>query len=126
MQETSVNHFQRLNVAPCARLCPTELELHYLKASRKVHPDRIGRNGGPSSEGEALEAAALLNEAQSTLADPWDRYVYLIETLEPSAMSDTKQLDPAFLMQAMELGERVDSVRGDAAASSELAKDIDH
>jgi hypothetical protein len=151
LADPRADHFARLKLERDPAVCPSTLEIRYLRASRIVHPDRVqamqsAANGpsAPSGSGGdatsmesrghaasaqapecpvtvALEASALLNEAQRILAQPWERYPYLAELLVPGVMEATKQLDPMFLMEAMELGERVDDARRAAAEDPQAA-----
>ncbi len=118
--DKTADYFALFDLERMARLCPTELELRYLKASRTVHPDRNKNN-----EDAAIEASARLNGAQEVLTNPWQRYPYLAELLEPGVMARTKNLDQMFLIEAMELGERVDEVRGNAQKASSLSSEVD-
>lgn len=152
LADPELDHFERLQLERDPSVCPTTLELRYLRASRIVHPDlQQARNGNgqstsSNSEGAestvfdrdavqaepprcpvelAIEASALLNEAQRVLAHPWERYPYLAELLVPGVMEATKQLDPSFLMQAMELGETVDEARGNPEATRAQKREIE-
>ncbi|PIE22612.1 MAG: hypothetical protein CSA62_11605 [Planctomycetota bacterium] len=121
LADPSVDHFTRLHIKRDPAVCPTTLEIRYLRASRLVHPDTNNDTSGQA----AIEASALLNEAQRILAKPWERYPYLAELLVPGVMDATKQLDPIFLMEAMELGEEVEAARQQAEARIEKQYEIE-
>jgi molecular chaperone HscB len=116
------DHFTRLGVPRRFAIDAAELERHYLARSRAVHPDYHA--GGPTADlAASLELSAALNEAYSTLRDPFSRAEYLL-TLEggPSA-ADQKQMPPAFLAEMLEAREQVEEAKaGNNACESRLAE----
>ena len=83
-----------------------ELEKTYLALSRETHPD-THPGASPAEQVAILSRSADINDAYNVLKDPWRRARAILELREPGIMDQTKQLDPAFLMAAMEEAEAV-------------------
>lgn len=81
-----------------------ELEHRYLEVSRETHPDRAAMG---ADETATLRRSALVNDAYRTLRDPWRRAEAIIDRADATAMERKKGLCPVFLLEAMELAERV-------------------
>ena len=92
--------------APSMDLDLDELERRYLAASRTTHPD-FHVDVEPAHAAAMIARAATVNDAYRVLRDPWRRARLLCEQLESGVMERNKALDPAFLMDAMELAEQV-------------------
>lgn len=116
-QSSRQDHYALLGLEPSPTVDADSLELKYLKASRKVHPD-LNRD---VEEAELIEASSRLNEAYETLSDPWKRLPYLAELYSPCILEETKNMAPCFLMEAMELGEMVE----EAHEHPELAEKLE-
>lgn len=101
--------FALLGVPHSLDLDEDQLEQAFFRRSRDLHPDH--QEGG--GDAEAQLRSAELNEAYRQLADPWLRARALVELRQPGAMQECKQLDPEFLMSAMELAEQVSSAAGE-------------
>ena len=110
-----MDHFRLLGVAPSPDPDLEELERRYLEKSRAAHPDRPG-----NAVEQGLVDQAALNEAWRVLQDPWARFSYLIEKLEPGCLAAHKTLSPAFLATAMEAHEEVLAAQDDDARRAEL------
>lgn len=91
------------------------LESRYLRLSRECHPDlhRAKETGDCIA---VLQRSAEINDAWRILRDPWQRARALLELLSPGALERNKKLDPAFLVEALELAEAVAFADPDAAA----------
>lgn len=100
---------------------PADLERAYLARSREVHPDY---HAVSADRAAVLAKSAAVNEAYSTLRDPFRRADYLLTV----SLGDTPQtavaLTPAFLMQAMELRERLEAAGTDAGELVVLDTDL--
>src|SRR4029453_13197093 len=92
------------------RLAPRALEASYIRLSRLLHPDFHGSEGEEALE-RANRGSALLNEAWSVLTDDQARHEYLLELTDPGALERNKTLPPAFLAEAMELSEDLESAQ---------------
>ena len=121
-----MDHFERLGLERDPRPCPVQLEKAYLQKSRETHPDRLRGKGQWRAEDEDLylQASAALNKAYRTLSRPWERFAYLVELFEPGILERTKNLSPAFLLEAMEMGEAIDEARGDQERERKIATNL--
>ncbi|HET6575103.1 MAG TPA: Fe-S protein assembly co-chaperone HscB [Fimbriiglobus sp.] len=120
------DHFERLGLP---RRFPVDLaaaEREYLARSRAVHPD-FHQLGSAAEQRASLELSAALNEAYSTLKDPARRAEYLLALHGGPTAQQAKDLDQAFLMEMLDLRERIEQARasadraGVAAIEGELA-----
>ena len=102
------DHFERLGLPRRFAIDRDELEANYLKLSRETHPDRH-RMGNAETQAESLQASAELNQAYTTLREPHRRAEYLLQLSGGPSASEDKGSDPAFLMEMMELRERIDA-----------------
>lgn len=117
------DHFDRLGLPRRFALDAAQLEQHYLAQSRAVHPDYHADR--PEAELTAsTELSAALNEAYTTLKDPYRRAEYLL-TLEggPTA-AEHKALHAGFLNEMLELRERIEEARGQPAALAQLESEF--
>jgi molecular chaperone HscB len=125
LQEASgASHYTRLGIAPRPDIDPGALETTYLRISRVLHPDFHGGSDDALRE-LALRNSALLNEAFSVLNDPQLRAEYLLGLHDAEALERCKQLDPAFLIESMELSEAIEEA-GTRADRAALARHGEH
>lgn len=101
-----MNPFAVLGLEPRMDLPHDKLEQAYLSLSRETHPD-AHPNATPEEQVEILSRSAAINDAYKVLKDPWRRAEAILELRQPGILDETKQLDPAFLMEAMEQAESV-------------------
>ena len=114
------DHFERLGLPRRFSLDSTALEAAYLDRSRAVHPDfHHTGSGGEQAASEALTAA--VNEAYTTLKDPFRRAEHLLSIMNGPSATDVKDIPPAFLMEMMDLREEVE--RADAAGKAKHEAD---
>lgn len=112
--------FERLGLPRRFSLDPTAFEAAYLDRSRAVHPDfHHGGSGGEQAASEALTAA--VNEAYTTLKDPFRRAEHLLALLGGPTATDVKDIPPAFLMEMMDLREEIE--RADTAGKAKHEAD---
>ena len=98
--------FAVLGLEPRMDLPAADLEEVYLRLSRETHPD-AHPGASPDQQVSILTQSAEINDAYRVLRDPWERARAILELREPGIMEQTKQLDPGFLMAAMEEAEAV-------------------
>jgi molecular chaperone HscB len=100
------------------------LSARYREAQRTAHPDKFAN----ASEAERLlsvQIAARINEAYRVLKNPLSRGRYLLE-LQGVDLDDTDTaFDGAFLMEQMELRERLADVKNSAEPEAQLKKIAD-
>ncbi len=105
-----------LGLPPAMDLDERELERRYLELSRECHPD-YHRDRAGEEQVVMLQQAARLNDAYRVLREPWRRAQAILELSEPGILERTKQLCPAFLMEAMDVAEEVAAVAPANAAA---------
>lgn len=117
------DYFALFNLTPVFDVNPAELATRYRELQRMVHPDRFAA----ASDAERLRAvrrAAEVNDAFQTLKDPVRRARYLLELKGVDTDDETDTvMDPAFLMEQLELRERLEQAqsREGAARAQALA-----
>ena len=120
------DHFERLGLSRRFPVDPAAVEREYLTRSREVHPD-FHQLGSPDEQRASVELSAALNEAYLTLKDPVRRAEYLLSLHGGPTAQQVKDLDQAFLMDMLDLRERIEQARsaadwaGVAAIEGELA-----
>ncbi len=104
------------------------LTQRYRQLQRSVHPDRFA-SATDRERRLSVQQAAFINQAFQTLKDPLLRARYLLELsgMDLNEESNTV-IDAEFLMEQMELRERLEAVRDESDAHAslvELMQDID-
>lgn len=98
----------------------------YREAQRAVHPDKFA-NASEAERRLSVQMAARVNEAHRVLKDPLARGRYLLELRGVELDDMDTAFDGAFLMEQMELRERLAEVKGSADPHQQLqmiAQDI--
>ena len=105
------NHFELFGLPVTFDVDIDDLASRYREMQRSVHPDRFA-NASDQDRRLSLQMTALINEAFQTLKDPVRRGRYLLglRGVDLGDETDTA-MDPAFLMEQMELREQLDEVR---------------
>jgi len=105
------NHYELFNLPVSYEVDQETLALRYRDLQRAVHPDRFA-NASEQEKRLSVQQAAQINEAFQVLKSPLPRARYLLE-LRGLPLDDTNtQMDPAFLMEQMEMREALAEVRG--------------
>jgi molecular chaperone HscB len=119
------DHFERLGLPRRFSVDPAAVEREYLARSRAVHPD-FHHLGSSAEQRASLELTAALNEAYLTLKDPARRAEYLLTLLGGPTAQQEKNLDQAFLMDMLELRERIEEARaaGDPAVVGAIEAEL--
>jgi molecular chaperone HscB len=110
-------YFELLGL-PCRfALDPHEVEEKYLRRSREVHPD-YHQLGSASEQRASLEMTAALNQAYSSLRDPFRRAEYLLELGGGPSAAEHREMSSAFLEEMLELRMQIEELRGAGDRSS--------
>lgn len=122
------NHFELFGLPVSFDVDADDLTLRYRELQRRVHPDKFA-NASDQERRLSLQMTALVNEAFQTLKDPVRRGRYLLDLrgVDMGEETDTA-MDPAFLMEQMELRENLDEIRqadNPGKQLAELANQID-
>jgi len=101
------NYFEILGLPVSFDIDQAQLTERYRDLQKQVHPDRHSHQSDREQR-LAVQYTAYLNEALTTLKSPLKRAQYLLSLQGIDTLSDSRtQLDPMFLMEQMELRERV-------------------
>lgn len=105
------NHFELFGLPVTFELDADDLASRYREMQRRVHPDKFA-NASDQDRRLSLQLTALINEAFQTLKDPVRRGRYLLSLRGVDLGDETDTaMDPAFLMEQMELRENLEEVR---------------
>jgi molecular chaperone HscB len=98
--------FDTLGLEPSFRLDLQELSKRQIQLSQALHPDKfVGRSAGERRQ--ALSRAIEVNEAHRALKSPLERAKILLSRLEDSHGEVEAPMSPEFLMEMMELREKL-------------------
>ncbi|MCU0705594.1 MAG: Fe-S protein assembly co-chaperone HscB [Fimbriiglobus sp.] len=114
-----IDCFERLGLPRRFSLDLTALETAFLDRSRAVHPD-FHHSGSQGEQAAAEALTAAVNEAYTTLKDPFRRAEHLLTLLGGPSAAEVKEIPPAFLMEMMDLREEIE--RADAAGKLKYEK----
>lgn len=119
-----VDYFERLGLPRRFSIDPVEVERRYLLRSRECHPD-LQSLATEAEQIAAIEQTASLNQAFTTLKDPFRRAEYLLGLLGGPTASQEKSLDQSFLMSMMDIREQMDELRASGQDLRELEIDLE-
>ena len=106
---TSKNAFELLGLEPRFDLDPAALERAFFERSKELHADRFA--SAPAAERvAALSKSRALNDAYQAIKKPVARAEYLLARAGV-VIGDNERLDPAFLMEILELREELAEAR---------------
>jgi molecular chaperone HscB len=116
------NYFELFDLPVCTRVNLADLSERYRKLQHQMHPDRFAA----ATEHEqrlSLQYTTLVNEAYEVLSSTLKRAMYLLE-LRGIELSETEntEVEPLFLMQQIELRERLEEVSEAADPIEELGQ----
>jgi len=109
--ELTQNHFELFGLPVAFDIDAQQLAERYRELQRTVHPDRYA-NASDRERRLSIQHAAQVNDAFQTLKSSLRRARYLLQ-LQGVEFDDEKEthLDPAFLMEQIELREALADVR---------------
>ena len=120
MVDLTLNYFELFQIPVACDIEQKLLARTYRELQKAVHPDRFA---GEGSRQQRLSAqyAAHVNEAYDTLKSPLPRMVYLLKLSGRELdMENNTIMDPAFLMEQMELREAMAELRQEANPEATL------
>ena len=108
MTQLTDNYFELYGMPVNFQLDTSELARRHRELMSRFHPDKHVQSDGLNKK-QVAQMAALLNESYTTLKSPIKRAAYLLSLvgLDDKADSETSN-DGAFLMQQLELREKVE------------------
>lgn len=116
------SYFELFDLPETFEVDREQLAERYRELQREAHPDRHA-DGSDSERLAAVQRAAWINEGYRVLKDPVARARYLLER-RGVAIDDEQNtaMDPAFLMEQMELREKLAGIRDEADPFGELER----
>ena len=110
--------YERLGLPRRFSVDTAELERQYLMRSLEAHPD-FHTASAPEAQANAEAESAAINEAYTTLKDPFRRGEALMALLGGPGAAEQKEMPPVFLMEMLELREQIEQAIGPAKAKIE-------
>ena len=119
---TTQTHFELFELPVSFEVDLSDLSQRYRELQRVVHPDKFV-NASDRERLLSVEKAAAINEAYQILKSPQRRARYMLE-LQSVSFDDEKDtaLDPAFLMEQIELREALSELKQTADPMASLNK----
>jgi len=101
-----------------------KIQQHYMTLQMQVHPDKFA-NGSDQEKRLSMQQTSWLNEAQATLKDDVLRASYLLKLkgLDINLENETT-VDMDFLMQQLEMRERLEKIKQDSINPGETDSSI--
>ena len=123
----SQNYFEIFSLDVSTNPDLIKLNENNRELQRVVHPDKFA-NSNEADKRQAMQKTSLINQAFNTLKDPVLRLQYMLSLkgIDMNGETDTS-MDGAFLMDQMELREKISDVRSQSDPLDELdviAKDL--
>ena len=116
-------HFERLGIPHRFQVDPTVLEREYLVRSRALHPD-YHQLSSSAEQTASVELSASLNEAYTTLKDPFTRTEYMLRLAGAPSASDLKEMPTEFLEEMLELRMEIGGLKPDTPAVEAMEKQL--
>ena len=114
------NYFQLFDLPESYHVDQLQLSDRYRSLQKQLHPDRFA-HAGEREQLRAVQYTAHVNEALNTLKTPIKRAQYLVQLRGREACPESGgRIDPQFLIQQMELRERLEQVKQHADPEAEL------
>lgn len=122
-----MNYFELFALTPNFEVDAAELKSKFRTLQSQFHPDKFA-NENDQLKSAALQKAALINDAFSTLTNPVRRAEYLLSMQGVDLAGEQQTLqDMDFLMQQMQLRESLEQIESSAdpeAAIDAMAKQL--
>lgn len=122
MPLSSQTHFEWFSLPTSFDIDLQKLRSNYLELQKELHPDKAAGKEGVDRN-QVVRLNTQLNDAYDSLRDPVKRAIYLLQ-LEGIAYDPDRQTqdDPAYLMQQLEIRERLGDLSADQA---DLDRELD-
>jgi len=116
----STNYFELFEIPVDYAVDLDRLQHRYRELQKAVHPDKYA-NASSQERRISMQQTSWINQALHTLKHPVERAVYLLQLKGVDfTMDNETTMDAAFLMEQMEMRERLERVREQNDALAEL------
>lgn len=107
----SANYFELFEIPVSYDVDLDRVQHRYRDLQKAVHPDKYA-NASSQERRISMQQTSLINQALQTLKHPVERASYLLQLKGLDfSMDNETTMDAAFLMEQMEMRERLSSVR---------------
>ena len=120
-----MNYFEIFAIPVQLKVDKKELPKKFFELSRKFHPDFYA-NTTPSEQNRALEITANLNKAFKTFQNPDETIKYVLQLKGLLEEEEKYQLPPAFLMEVLEINEKLMDAEDDPELKLSLQSAINN
>ena len=105
------NYFELFEIPVSYEVDLGQVQQRYRELQKAVHPDKYA-SAGAQERRISMQQTSLINQALHTLKHPVERAVYLLQlTGVDFSMDNQTTMDAAFLMEQMEMREKLETVR---------------
>jgi len=118
-----MDHFNRLGLPRRFSLDSAALEREFLARSRAIHPD-YHQLGSSAEQAASVEWSAALNEAYTTLKDPFKRAEYLMQLEGGPSAGGLKDMPPEFLEEMLDLRMEIAELEPDSPAAATMESQL--
>lgn len=120
-----MNYFEIFGIPIQLKVDKNELPKKFFELSRKFHPDFYA-NTTPSEQNRALEITANLNKAFKTFQNPDETIKYVLQLKGLLEEEEKYQLPPDFLMEVLEINEKLMDAEDDPELKLSLQSTINN
>jgi molecular chaperone HscB len=121
----NMNYFEIFGIPIQLKVDKAELPKRFFELSRKFHPDFYA-SATPSEQQRALEITANLNKAFKTFQNPDDTIKYVLQLKGLLEEEEKYQLPPDFLMEVLEINEKLMDAEDDIELKLNLQSAINN
>lgn len=108
---SSTSYFELFQIPASYDVDLNLLQHRYRELQKRVHPDKYA-SASPQERRISMQQTSLINQALHTLKHPVERAVYLIQLKQPGyTIGNQTTTDASFLMEQMEMREKLQAVR---------------
>lgn len=116
----SSNFFELFELPVSYEVDLNHVQKKYMALQKQVHPDKFA-NASDAEKRLSMQQTSWINEAQTTLRDPVLRATYLLKLKGTDInLENETTMDAAFLMQQLEMRERLEHIKKEDDPLAEL------
>ena len=116
----STNYFKLFEIPVSYDVDLDQVQHRYLDLQKAVHPDKYA-NASAQERRISMQHTSMINQALHTLKQPVERAMYLLQLKGVDfTMDNETTMDAAFLMEQIEMREKLEAVHGQNDPLAEL------